>query len=101
MRELCDTATILREGRVIGRVDPRKESTQSLAQRMNRLDTAGASPGSAFRQLRERLGVAWRAQYADEAAGFGLHDIRFKVNGGEIFGIAGLPATDRQHCWQR
>ena len=90
VRELCDTATILREGRVIGRVDPRKESTQSLAQRM-----IGSTPpvlrrAPPSRQLRERLGVAWRAQSADEAAGFGLHDIRFKVNGGEIFGIAGI-----------
>ena len=90
VRELCDTATILREGRVVGRVDPREESTRSLAERMI------GSPPPALRRTplshrhRERLGVAWRAGSADDAGGIALRDLHFEVGGGKILGIAGV-----------
>ena len=90
VRELCDAATILREGRVVGHVDPREESTQSLAQRM-----VGAAPPALHRapsprRRPERLEVAWQAQGDGETDRVGLSDIRFSVCGGEIFGIAGI-----------
>ena len=90
VRALCDTATILREGRVAGRVDPRQESTQSLAQRMIGSTPPALRRAPPARRHLERLQVAWRAQPLGEAAGFGLHDMRFTVDGGEIFGLAGI-----------
>ena len=90
VRALCDTATILREGRVAGRVDPREESTQSLAQRMIGSTPPALRRAPPARRHLERLRVAWRAQPLGEAAGFGLHDVRFTVDGGEIFGLAGI-----------
>ena len=90
VRALCDTATILREGRVAGRVDPREESTQSLAQRMIGSTPPALRRAPPARRHLERLQVAWRAQPLGEAAGFGLHDVRFTVDGGEIFGLAGI-----------
>ena len=90
VRALCDTATILREGRVVGRVDPRRESTRTLAERM-----IGAAPPALRRtpldrRPRERLGVDWRALSPGDADGVGLRDLRFEVGGGEILGIAGI-----------
>ena len=90
VRELCDTATILREGRVAGSVDPRRETTPSLAQRMIGSTPPALRRAPPARRHRERLGVAWRAGTADNAAGFALHDIRFTVDGGEVFGLAGI-----------
>ena len=90
VRELCDTATILREGRVVGRVDPRRESTRTLAERM-----IGAAPPALrrtplARRPRERLGVDWRGRPAGSPDGVVLRDLRFEVGGGEILGIAGI-----------
>ena len=90
VRALCDTATILREGRVAGRVDPREESTQSLAQRMIGSTPPALRRAPPARRHLERLQVAWRAEPLGEVAGFGLHDVRFTVDGGEIFGLAGI-----------
>ena len=92
VRALCDTATILREGRVVGRVDPRRESTRTLAERM-----IGAPPPALRRtplegRPRERLGVDWRVPSPGDTDGPGLplRDLRFEVGGGEILGIAGI-----------
>ena len=90
VRELCDTATILREGRVVGRVDPRRESTRTLAERM-----IGAAPPALrrtplARRPRERLGVDWRGRPAGSPDGVVLRDLCFEVGGGEILGIAGI-----------
>ena len=90
VRDLCDAATILREGRVVGRVDPRKESTRSLAERM-----IGSAPPAPRRtplshRHRARLGVDWKARAPGDATGIVLRDLRFEVGGGEILGIAGI-----------
>ena len=90
VRELCDAATILRGGRVIACVDPRGESTQSLAQRM-----IGATPpplrrtpSSLHRQ--ERLGFDWPNRVSNVTSHCALRACRFSVDGGEILGIAGI-----------
>ena len=90
VRELCDTATILREGRVVGHVDPREESTRSLAQRMIGSTPPALRRAPSSRRHRERLEIAWQARTDGEAARFGLSDIRFSVREGEIFGVAGI-----------
>ena len=89
VRALCDTATILREGRVVGHVDPRQESTRTLAERM-----IGAAPPALrrtplARRPRARLGVTWPAG-GDSGGGTALRELRFEVGGGEILGIAGI-----------
>ena len=90
VRELCDTATILREGRVVDRVDPRTESTQSLAERM-----IGSAPPTLRRtplshRHSVRLGVTWQARLPVDAGGIALRNLDFDVGGGEILGIAGV-----------
>ena len=90
VRELCDTATILRGGRVAACVDPREESTRSLAKRM-----IGTMPPALRRtpvsgHPRERLGFDWPDHGVGDPKRAGLRDCRFSVNGGEILGLAGI-----------
>ena len=90
VRDLCDTATILRGGRVAACVDPREESTPSLAERM-----IGAMPPALRRtpargNERERLGFDWPDHGADDSRHAGLRSCRFSVDGGEILGLAGI-----------
>ena len=90
VRALCDTATILREGRVVGRVDPRRESTRTLAERMIGTAPPALRRTPLGRRPRERLGVDWRDLSPGGADRVGLRDLRFEVGGGEILGIAGI-----------
>ena len=92
VRALCDTATILREGRVVGRVDPRRESTRTLAERMIGVAPPALRRTPLERRPRERLGVDWRALPPGDTdrVGLRLRDLRFEVGGGEILGIAGI-----------
>ena len=90
VRELCDTATILRGGRVTAHVDPREESTQSLAERM-----IGATPPALRRMASsanrtERLGFDWPDPGAEDPERTGLRGCRLSVDGGEILGLAGI-----------
>ena len=90
IRELCDSATILRGGRVVGSARPREVDSAELARLM-----VGASLPTVHRDLcaaeREpRLEIAALSAQPDDPFGTALQDISLKVHGGEIVGIAGI-----------
>ncbi|GAA5006936.1 ABC transporter ATP-binding protein [Acinetobacter puyangensis] len=90
IKDLCDEATILRNGRVTGNVDPREQSTSDLARLMIgrelptyvRSDYAGEQ--TALFQV-EHLDYL-----SDDPFGVSLKDINLEVKTGEIIGIAGI-----------
>ncbi len=87
VRGLCDTATVLRRGKVVATCDPRKETASSLAEMMvgsviERPKKIPAYVGSA------RLEVAGLSVAA--TGGQALHDVTFSARKGEILGIAGV-----------
>ena len=89
VRALCERCTVLRAGRVTAVVDPRTETTQSLAQRMlgaapPRVAARTARSGDAVLEVRE-LPLAPRG-----AAGGAGGAIDLTVREGEILGIAGI-----------
>ncbi|RKP52859.1 ABC transporter ATP-binding protein [Trinickia fusca] len=89
IQELCDTATVMRGGRVTGHVKPREQTHASLAQLMvghSLPDYTRRShrPGDALLAVRH-LSVA-----SDDPFGTSLQDVSFDVHAGEIFGIAGV-----------
>jgi simple sugar transport system ATP-binding protein len=90
IKALCDTATILRGGRVVGTCVPAEQSSRSMAEMMI---------GGSLKDIRKAEGKAPGAErFAVEGlslAGSGdfdvaLRDIRFAVRAGEILGIAGV-----------
>src|SRR5262249_45150663 len=89
IRALCDRATILRGGKVVGDCDPRQETAKSLAEMMigNTLvppqrETATIGP--------VRLKVCALSLARDQQFGVDLKDVSLELRGGEILGIAGV-----------
>ncbi|MBL6426879.1 MAG: ABC transporter ATP-binding protein [Maritimibacter sp.] len=89
IRALCDHATVLRLGKVVGECNPREKSARELAEMMvgQTLHTPSrdyAEPGEVLLTV-ENLTLA----PADEF-GTRLRDISFELKAGEVLGIAGV-----------
>ena len=95
IQSLCDSATVLRGGRVAGSAVPRNESARSLAELMT-----GAELPECVLPPREAGEVRLRVQgltlSAGEPFGTSLHDIALTVRSGEILGIAGISGNGQQ-----
>jgi simple sugar transport system ATP-binding protein len=90
VKELCSSATVLKNGRVTGTIDPRQTSTAEIARLM-----VGAAPPETQRSpctpSREpALEVRKLTMPAEDRFGVGLRDVSFAVASGEILGIAGI-----------
>ncbi len=90
IKELCDTATILRGGKVVGVCDPRVESSKSMAEMMI---------GGSLKQIVKAEGREFgppkfvvRALNVPKSGDFGvaLRDVSLAVHAGEILGVAGV-----------
>lgn len=90
VRQLCETATILRQGRVVATVDPRRESTQSLARQMIGSTPPAVRRTAAGEHQRIRLSVNGLRRPRPRDVGVALDGIAFAVRGGEVLGIAGI-----------
>ncbi len=90
IRALCHRATIIRGGRVIGCVDPARESPASLARMMIGRDLPVCSRQRPPSSRRPCLQVNSLSQRAADQFGTDLHQISFTVHHGEIVGIAGV-----------
>ncbi|MFC7705361.1 ABC transporter ATP-binding protein [Plastorhodobacter daqingensis] len=89
IRSLCDAATILRLGKVVGRCDPRSVSARAMAEMMvgTALQTPKRQPAEPGAPLLE---VTHLTLPPARAFGTVLKDISFTVRAGEILGIGGV-----------
>ena len=90
IKALCDTATILRAGRVVDTCDPRQETSRSMAEKMigGNLKDIVKLKGRSFGAPKftvDNLSVETAGDF-----GTALDSISFSVRAGEIFGIAGV-----------
>ena len=91
IRTLCDTATILRNGKWVAECDPRERSVRELAHLM-----IGETPLTPDRRTRTadtprtRLQVSGLSLASTHAFGTTLQDVSFSVAEGEVLGIAGV-----------
>jgi len=89
IRVLCDGATILRRGHVVGNCDPRESSARGLAEMM--VGSELKTPTRGKTALGEVvLDVVDLSLAASNPFGTSLSDIVFSVRSGEIFGIGGV-----------
>lgn len=95
IQELCDQATILRQGKIVGTCTPRNETPRSLAEMMigaslARPKTRKTTPGRNILEVRD-LNLA-----ADNPFGVSLRDIDFDLREGEILGIGGVAGNGQE-----
>ncbi|MBT3556168.1 MAG: ABC transporter ATP-binding protein [Rhodospirillales bacterium] len=99
IRNLCDHATVLRGGKVVGSCDPRQETAKSLAEMM-----IGATLTPPERQDvelgPERLAVSNLSRASDDPFGVDLHDVSLSVCAGEILGIAGVAGNGQNELME-
>jgi len=90
IKALCETATILRGGKLVDTCDPRVETSRSMAEKMigGNLRDIQKPAGRAFGA--EKLVVTELSMAGVGHFGIALKDISLRVHAGEIFGIAGV-----------
>ena len=92
VKRICDRATVLRHGRVVGHCDPRRETAASLARMMVGADVSVVvRDAPAVRSTAEPL-LEIRSLSRAPATPFSipLRDIHLKVRPGEVIGVAGV-----------
>ncbi len=97
VRELCESATIMRSGRVVADCDPRQESGRSLA----RLMIGGEVPecvhhGSAGRSDEDCLTLNGLSHRPADPFGTALDGLDMHLRRGEILGIAGVAGNGQR-----
>ncbi len=93
---LCDRATVLRAGRVVGTADPRRSSAAALAEMMTGTAMPQCRRTTPLRTGAVCLGVSDLSLPADEPFGTALRGISFALRGGEILGIAGVAGNGQK-----
>ena len=90
IKALCDRATILRGGKVVGACDPRQETAKSMAQLMIGAEVRTLTRREGGSLGEPRLVVEHLDLPSEEPHGIDLKRVSFEVRAGEIFGIAGV-----------
>lgn len=90
IQDLCETATILRGGKVVGECDPKVETAKSMAELMIGADLKEVARGAARKFGEERLVASGLSIAGSGTHDVTLKDVKFSVRAGEIFGIAGV-----------
>ena len=89
IRKLCDRATVLRGGRVVGVCRPSVESVRSMAEMM-----VGSTLQSPSREMKEPgeivLSVEALSAGSADPFGTGLNHVGLEVRSGQILGIGGV-----------
>ncbi|WP_299771362.1 ABC transporter ATP-binding protein [uncultured Tateyamaria sp.] len=89
IRALCDAATILRGGKVVGDCVPRDTSARAMAEMM--VGSTLATPKAAAHDAGEvLLSVTGLSVASPSAFGMSLRGISFDVRAGEVLGIGGV-----------
>ncbi len=96
IKALCEHATVLRAGRVVGECDPRIASEQQMAEMM----IGGALPvahrSAPLHEGKPCLQVSKLTLASDEPFGTTLRDISLQLRDGQILGIAGVAGNGQK-----
>jgi simple sugar transport system ATP-binding protein len=99
VRRLCDVATILRGGKKVATCDPRRETAASLARMMVGGEIGEVRAASARATTVPRFLVKDLSLAPDDPHGTRLERISLEVQGGEVFGIAGVAGNGQDELF--
>jgi len=99
VRALCDTATILRGGKVIATCDPRAETAKSLASMMVGGEVGAVRSDGGKKVGLPRLVVRDLFLKPDDPHGTTLENITFDLAAGEILGVAGVSGNGQDELF--
>ena len=99
VRAICEAATILRHGKVVARTDPRSETAARLAAMMVGSEIAHVRHEAIEASGPVRLSVEGLSLPASNTHGTALADIRLRVRGGELLGIAGVAGNGQDELF--
>lgn len=100
VRRLCDRATILRHGKVVGTCDPKTETARSIAALMvgQQISEIRAAPRGG--EGRVRFSTQALSAPPEELHGTALRDVSLSVRAGEILGIAGVAGNGQSELFE-
>jgi general nucleoside transport system ATP-binding protein len=96
IRALCESATILRGGRVVGECDPRTETQRRIAEMMIGAELRDVERVAGRALGKVRLAVERLSIVSGEPFGVDLEAVSFEARAGEILGIAGVAGNGQQ-----
>jgi general nucleoside transport system ATP-binding protein len=99
VKRLCDRATILRLGKVVGTCDPRVETPRSLAALMVGSQIMEVRAAGAHAAGKERLVVSGLDAPSPSLHGVSLKHVSLAVRGGEVFGVAGVAGNGQSELF--
>ncbi len=99
VRRICDRATILRHGKVVGTCDPKSQSAGSLAQMMVGSKIAPTRHDPIHTAGPRRLVVKNLSLVCDDPHGTDLKSINLDVRAGEVLGIAGVAGNGQDELF--
>ena len=92
VKRMCDRATVLRHGKVVGHCDPRQETPASLARMMvgSEIHAVVRSPVEMAEGVEPLLRISGLSRPPATPFSIPLRDISLDVRSGEVIGIAGV-----------
>jgi general nucleoside transport system ATP-binding protein len=99
VKRLCDRATILRLGKLVGTCDPRVETPRSLAALMVGSQIMEVRAAGAHALGKDRLVVSHLDAPSPSLHGVSLKNVSLQVKGGEVFGIAGVAGNGQSELF--
>ncbi len=96
VRQLCDQATLLRGGKVVGHCDPATQTSTSLAELMigERLVPAAAAQNATSGKI--RLQARGLTLESESSFGVGIRQVDLQAKAGAILGVAGVAGNGQE-----